>query len=315
MIDIIIPCYNAKNTLFDTLLSVLYQTFTDFKVYLINDHSTCNYKEEVEFFSKFFYIEEIDLKKNHGPGYARNRGIERSNSPYFIFLDSDDFLNSPYSLEIMYNAMNNNGYDLLTGKYKTKIDIKGDFFVPGYSFAVVAAKAYRRSFIEEHKLKINEKLIGGEDGSYNQLIIMCGAKIGYMEDITYIYNFDNTNSITRKNNREYFAQRKPENTFIMNQLWASIQAHKRGTDVKDFLIYLIVWTIHAYSSDYSYLLSTPELKECMKDYYKYVKKLNITEEDILKEISKQFESRGKDEILFIANKMLENYKKYLGEVK
>ena len=60
MIDIILPCYNAKETLTNTLLTVMYQTFKDFKVYLINDHSKYNYKEEVDFFSKFFYIEEID---------------------------------------------------------------------------------------------------------------------------------------------------------------------------------------------------------------------------------------------------------------
>ena len=314
MIDIIVPCYNAKETLFDTLLTVLYQTFTDFKVYLINDCSKYNYKEEVDFFSQFFDIEEIDLRKNHGPGYARNRGVEKSNSPYIVFLDSDDFFASPTSLQVLYDAINNSDYDILTSKYKTKIKIEDDFFVPDYSFAVFHGKIYRRSFILKHNIKANEKIIGGEDGSFNQLLIMCKANLGYLDEITYVYNWDNTNSITRANNKEYFALRKPENTFIMNQLWAVIEAYKRGFEVKSSLVYLIVWIIFTYNDDYSYLLKDDKLKECMKEYYKYMKILKITRDDIEKEIVKQFDSRGADDNSFIIDNITDDYKKFLGEM-
>ena len=247
-----------------------------------------------------------------GPGFARNRGVEKSNSPYIVFLDSDDFFSSPYSLETLYNNISNSDYDLLTSKYKTKIE--DDFFTPDYSFAVFHGKIYRRSFIEKHKIKSNEEIIGGEDGSYNQLIAMCGANLGYLDEITYVYNWDNTNSITRGNNKEYFALRKPDNTFIMNQLWAVIEAHKRGFDVKSNLVYLISWIIFAYKDDYSYLLHDDKLKECMRDYYKYMKKFKITDEDIAKEIENQFDTREMEEVFFVVDDIMADFKKFLGEM-
>ena len=314
MIDIIIPCYNAKETLFNTLLSVMYQTYTDFKVYLINDCSKYNYKEEVNFFSQFFDIKEIDLRKNHGPGYARNRGFEKSSSPYIVFLDSDDFFASPFALEELYKGINNSNYDIYTSKYKTKTKIEDDFFIPDYSFAVLHGKIYRRSFILKHNIKSNEKIIGGEDGSFNQLLIMCGAKLGYLDYVTYVYNWDNSNSITRSNNNEYFAQRKPENTFIMNQLWAVKEAYKRGFDVKHSLIYLVGWIIYRYSDDYSYLINDDTLKCCMKEYYRFMKKLKISDEDIEKEIDKQFNDRNSKETSFIIDNITIDYKKFVGEI-
>ena len=61
-------------------------------MFLINDKSKYNYSEEIKCFSKYFNIEEIELNINGGPGKARKEGINASNSPYIMFIDSDDIL-------------------------------------------------------------------------------------------------------------------------------------------------------------------------------------------------------------------------------
>ena len=82
-LDIIIPCYNAKKTLFYTLSSISVQkNVFGYNVYLVNDKSDYNYDEEVNYFSIFYNIKEIKLDKNMGPGIARREGILNSNSKY-----------------------------------------------------------------------------------------------------------------------------------------------------------------------------------------------------------------------------------------
>ena len=117
-LDIIIPCYNARDTIERTLLSIAIQKYTKgLNVYLINDCSDYNYFEYVEFFKNYFNIIEIDLQKNVGPGSARQIGIESSKSKYIMFIDSDDYLYNPLVLKKIYNDINNTKSDILSSLF------------------------------------------------------------------------------------------------------------------------------------------------------------------------------------------------------
>ena len=55
MIDIIIPAYNAHDTLYKTLSSIALQTIKDkVNVYIINDYSKKSYKKEIDTFKDIF---------------------------------------------------------------------------------------------------------------------------------------------------------------------------------------------------------------------------------------------------------------------
>lgn len=73
MIDIIIPAYNAHETIDQTLCSINTQINKElFKVYIVNDASNQNYSNFVDKYSNSLDIEEITIEKNSGPGVARN---------------------------------------------------------------------------------------------------------------------------------------------------------------------------------------------------------------------------------------------------
>lgn len=73
MIDIIIPAYNAHETIDQTLYSINTQINKElFKVYIVNDASNQNYSNFVDKYSNSLDIEEITIEKNSGPGVARN---------------------------------------------------------------------------------------------------------------------------------------------------------------------------------------------------------------------------------------------------
>ena len=102
MIDIIIPAYNAHNTIEKTLLSIVMQNICDkVKVYIVNDNSEQNYGLIIKKFEKVLNIKELVLKENKGPGYARQYGIDNSNSEYIFFIDADDVLYDCFSFNAL----------------------------------------------------------------------------------------------------------------------------------------------------------------------------------------------------------------------
>ena len=93
LISIIIPVYNASNTLPRCLNSVLNQTYKNFEVLLIDDDSKDNSHEVIEPFlldERFMYH-----KVEHGGvSRARNTGLSLAKGKYVMFLDADDDLKS-----------------------------------------------------------------------------------------------------------------------------------------------------------------------------------------------------------------------------
>lgn len=95
-VSIIIPMYNAKNTIAKCLDSICINKHIE--VILVDDGSSdftseiCkNYTSEN---SKFKYFHQ----ENSGPGAARNNGIKHAQGKYIMFLDSDDYI-EPSELE------------------------------------------------------------------------------------------------------------------------------------------------------------------------------------------------------------------------
>ena len=90
-VDVIIPNYNKGKYLKKSIESVINQTFKNWKLYIVDDNSNDNSKEILNYYKKNKKIRVLYLKKNIGPGLARNRGLIASKSKYIAFLDSDDY--------------------------------------------------------------------------------------------------------------------------------------------------------------------------------------------------------------------------------
>ena len=60
MIDVIIPAYNSFDTIDRTLSSIALQTIVDdINVYIVNDGSDHDYREYINFYSRFMNITEL----------------------------------------------------------------------------------------------------------------------------------------------------------------------------------------------------------------------------------------------------------------
>ena len=94
LVSIIVPIYNAEKYLAEAIESVLNQTYANFELLLINDRSTDNSKKICEKYaqedSRIILLE--NKAENHGPGPARNTGLDNASGEFIYFMDADDWI-------------------------------------------------------------------------------------------------------------------------------------------------------------------------------------------------------------------------------
>jgi glycosyltransferase involved in cell wall biosynthesis len=87
-VSVIIPAYNAQQSLRLSIDSAIKQDLQPFEVIVINDGSTDQTSNTAKSYGdKVIYVEQ----ENRGQGAARNRGLELASGDYVAFLDADDF--------------------------------------------------------------------------------------------------------------------------------------------------------------------------------------------------------------------------------
>lgn len=109
-VSIIVPVYNTGAKLKKCLDSLVNQTVKDIEIIIINDGSTDNSEEVIKEYIKNNSKENEDKtesnssensnsvkiefysKENEGIAKTRNYGIEKANSDYILFVDSDDYI-------------------------------------------------------------------------------------------------------------------------------------------------------------------------------------------------------------------------------
>lgn len=113
-ISVIIPAYNAEETIEKSLQSVIDQTKKEFEIIVINDGS----KDNTEKIIKKFKDERLKYfkNKNQGIGKTRNFGIDKSQGKYLMFLDSDDYLDKQ-ALEKLFAKATKEKLDLVINDF------------------------------------------------------------------------------------------------------------------------------------------------------------------------------------------------------
>lgn len=109
-ITVITVCLNRGLEIEKTIQSVISQTFSDMEYWIIDGCSSDNTLQILEKYHKHLsFISE----KDNGIYNAMNKGIERSNGKYLLFLNAGDYFKSDMSLQTLVN--NSNYEDLIYG--------------------------------------------------------------------------------------------------------------------------------------------------------------------------------------------------------
>lgn len=124
MISIVVPMYNAKNSIKRCLDSIVNQTYSNIEVIVVDDGSNDDSYNICR--EEFQENKKVHLyhKENGGVSSARNYGITKCHGQYIAFVDPDDYIEKDM-YQKLYNSIQKNksdiamcGYIRCTEKYK-----------------------------------------------------------------------------------------------------------------------------------------------------------------------------------------------------
>lgn len=180
LISIIIPVYNKKNCISQTLLSILQQINHYFEIIIINDGSTDNSYDiikEIKQAEKNGNKIKLFSQQNGGPSKARNYGVRNASGDWIVFLDADDSF-EPDALNYIHDNIKKhpecnffcyNHYVKENGKKKLYSDkyiegyLRNNFYswCIGHNMPRAGAAVFKKELLQKHPF--NEKLRRYED--------------------------------------------------------------------------------------------------------------------------------------------------------
>ena len=92
LVSVIVPVYNAENTLHACVKSISEQTYRNIEIILVNDGSKDDSLSVCRALAAGDERIKIIDKPNSGVSASRNMGIECARGKYLQFADSDDYL-------------------------------------------------------------------------------------------------------------------------------------------------------------------------------------------------------------------------------
>ena len=206
-VSVIIPAYNAANTIADTLESLIAQTYSNWEAIVVDDGSTDATSEiTLGFIGRDARIRMIQ-QPNGGESAARNSGIALARYEWLLFLDADDLI-LPSHLEHLTNELLSNPEldSVICGSARVALD--GTLVIENYMppvndmFSTLARRAtfpihaciVRKSLIETVG-KFDTSLKTGADWDFWQRIARKGARFGVVNEVLSLYRM-RPNSVT-----------------------------------------------------------------------------------------------------------------------
>jgi len=221
LVSIIIPVYNAASYLETTIKSLLNQTYKNIEIIFINDGSTDNSIDVINFYQKSLSNIKVVNQENCGPGEARNKGIELASGMYLMFLDADDVFEESCCMDAV-NLIKSSHSDFVSFGANF-IDHKGRIhssfsygdevlrggvilksFLKGKKIkSVVWNKIYLKSFIDKFNIRFNSSKVN-EDSLFVLKASAHAHKIKISPKILYTHRSVNSLSYANFITYEHF---------------------------------------------------------------------------------------------------------------
>lgn len=219
-LSIIIPCYNAGETIERLIVSILKCDNIDFEVIIVNDGSTDDTLNKCKSFKDNRI--KIMTVKNGGAAKARNIGIRASTARYIMFADSDDYMVDGWWHPIKRIIESKKEKDIVIfgvhigEKATDKADVVRKIFIQDKNvcyYRLVTSKLYKRDFLSKNNIRFTTGLINGEDMLFNIAAISKANSFEEVNESTYAYGI-NLLSATHKFDKKIFGNQ----TNILNEI-------------------------------------------------------------------------------------------------
>lgn len=216
-VSVIVPVYNAADSIEKCIKSIAAQTLEDIEIILIDDGSNDNSAEICKELSKRDNRIKFFCQRNSGVSAARNKGLDNASGEWITFVDSDDWIEPTMCEKALNSAVKANA-DIVMWSFWTEIngvskksyfiseksgdisskknllqakmisryadgDIKGNVGSAGVTWG----KLCRRSLIEENKIRFVVGLTRAQDTVFWLNTTEHAKKIEYLDECLYHY--------------------------------------------------------------------------------------------------------------------------------
>lgn len=204
-LSVIIPMYNSFHLMERSLKILEKYKSRDIEIIIVDDCSTDNsYKQLLQYTKKTSLdIKMVQNSSNSGPGFSRNRGIEKATGKYITFVDSDDYFREDFfsivseyldgeldCLIFDYEYVDYEGKRLGGGKSigtdnitTGYVDTKNAFV---FAYGSTGGKIYKKSIIDQYNVRYGE-FWRSEDMPFTKHAIAMSKKIFYLPEELYKY--------------------------------------------------------------------------------------------------------------------------------
>lgn len=204
LISVIVPVYNTKEYLPQTMSSLLAQSYSQLEIILVDDGSPDGAGEVCDALAGTDARIRVIHQENRGVSAARNRGLEVAAGDYMGFVDSDDEL-LPTMYETLLTHLMESGSDLAAcNTVMRTADGQESLSVPAYESQVITGreafremqylrkidsspcnKLFRRELIGE--LRFTEGLKLYEDYEFLCQLFFRAQRVALCGEALYIY--------------------------------------------------------------------------------------------------------------------------------
>ena len=211
LISVVVTCYNHENYIEQCLRSIFNQTYRNIEL-IVLDHGSTDSSSEViqEVLKESPFVTIFESHENIGVVRTRNKGLNLLNGDYFLFVDSDDFLDDRYVEELYDCAINHQAdvvYCDLFNFEKNEVYLKAQEYE--LHSLLVSNYISNCSLVKKAILKdayYDEKLSGKKLEDYDfflNLIINNGAKAVYQPNTKLNYRVFEKDSISKRDSVRY----------------------------------------------------------------------------------------------------------------
>lgn len=239
--SVVIPLYQKEEYIARTIESVIFQTYPDFEILVVDDGSTDRGPEVVSNYSD----KRIRLirQTNQGVSAARNRGIAEAKSDYIALIDADDRWNANFLREMKrliqtypdcgwYSCRRYNHFRHRPRKLSQAVLSEGvikDYFRIAHKNDIVHSSAIvvPKSVFETIG-GFDTKVRTGEEDFVMWTKIASHYKVCYTDKPLSCYYFDEVNLEKRLHVRDpdHFFELMEEDNFYKNEFIADLAIHR-----------------------------------------------------------------------------------------
>lgn len=207
LVSVIVPVYNAAQSLMRCVRSICAQTYENLEIILVDDGST---DDSLTLCRQCAYQDgrvSVLAQANSGVSAARNNAIESASGKYIQFVDSDDWIDENMT-RLMVEKAERQRADFVICHYcrvdSDKISVHGFLQTPdcldrhtfaellmqqpaSFYYGVMWNKLYRRDIIAKHRIFCREQLNWCEDFLFNLTYILCANRFCAVQTPLYYY--------------------------------------------------------------------------------------------------------------------------------